>query len=103
MQKQGLFIGVCSQLINSICDGMSSIQMLGIETIWELHTPTLVHLQQPKNVNKTEQLQIQGGIMVVTETPFANSNAIFYSLLAVGHMRQPREQKFTGSILQEHF
>ena len=42
--------------------------------------------------------------MVVMETPFASSNAVFYSLLAVGHMlRQPREQKFTGSILQEHF
>lgn len=26
--------------------------MLGIETIWELHIPTVVHLQQPKNVNK---------------------------------------------------
>lgn len=31
------------------------VQMLGIETIWELHIPTVVHLQQPKNVKKTKQ------------------------------------------------
>ena len=102
MQKQGHFYW-CSQLITFICDGMSDA---GHRNHMGVNTPTVVHLQQPKNVNKkkTEQLQIQGGIMVVMETPFASSNAVFYSLLAVGHMlRQPREQKFTGSILQEHF
>ena len=73
----------------------------GIETIWELHTLAVTKLAATKECRK---LNNPGGIMVVMETSFASSTAVFYSLLAVGHTHAETVQraKFTGSFLQEH-
>ena len=64
----------------------------GIKTIWELHTLAVTKLAATKECRK---LNNPGGIMVVMETSFASSTAVFYSTAV-------QRAKFTGSFLQEH-
>ena len=99
--------GVISQLIKFIPHGyMSSYpdgrrgwghrNHMGVAHSWCYKTRAAT--KECRKLNNT------GGIMVVMETSFASSTAVFYLLLAVGHTHAETVQraKFTSSFLQEH-
>lgn len=70
----------------------------GIKTIWELHTLAVIKLVQHAT-KECRKLNNPGGIMVVMETSFASSTAVFTRCWQLGiHMlRQSREQNLLAA------